>query len=577
MEDIKNLLLAVGLSLLVFYLYEAFYAAPLRDKTAVDLTAHTEATPSINTDLSSVELAPPEEASLSSTVLLKDEQHSEHVAIDSPRLKGGIALKGAQIDQIVFKDYFDTVGPGAKNIELFHPDASKDTYTAEFGWRGLANGQISFPDANTLWRVEQGTKLTAQTPVTLVWDNGQGLIFRQTYSIDENFLIAVEQTVKNTSGQSVVLAPYGRILRLDTPKTLGFMILHEGPLGVFENKLTEIDYDELVEAGKQEFKSIGGWLGFTDKYWLAALIPDQTLSVRSRFVHQNVQGREAYQANYVAQEMSIDLGAEARYTARLFAGAKEVSLLDAYEESDGIPLFSRAIDWGWFYFLTRPIFYFLHLFYGWVGNFGVAILLLTVIIKAILYPLADKSYRAMSRMKKLQPMMKDIQERYKNDRLKQQQEMMALYQREKVNPAAGCLPILVQIPVFFALYKVLFITIEMRQAPFYGWIKDLSAPDPLTFITAFGLISWDVPSYLSWLAVGIWPILMGLTMWLQMKLNPQSPDPIQSKIFAFMPVLFTFILASFPVGLVIYWTWNNILSIVQQWIIMKREGVSITV
>lgn len=576
MEDIKNLLLAVGLSLLVFYLYEVFYAAPLRDKTADGLPTSTEVTQHNSTDLASVDLAPPEEETLSSAALSNDEQRFEHVVIDSPRLKGGISLKGAKIDQIVFKDYFDSVGAGAKNIELFHPDADQDTYTAEFGWRSLPNGQVTYPDANSLWRVEQGRTLTAQTPVTLVWENGQGLIFRQTYSIDDNFLITVKQTVKNTSGQPIVLAPYGRILRRDTPKTLGFMILHEGPLGVFEKKLEEIDYDDLAEAGNKEFKSTGGWLGFTDKYWLAALIPDQAISTRSRFVHQSLQGREAYQANYVAQEMLVDAGTVAHYTARLFVGAKEVNRLDAYEESNGIPLFSRAIDWGWFYFLTRPIFYFLHLFHGWVGNFGVAILLLTVIIKIILYPLADKSYRAMSRMKKLQPMMKEIQERHKNDRLKQQQEMMTLYQREKINPAAGCLPILVQIPVFFALYKVLFITIEMRQAPFFGWIKDLSAPDPLTLITGFGLISWDVPTFLSWLAVGIWPILMGLTMWLQMKLNPQSPDPIQSKIFAFMPILFTFILASFPVGLVIYWTWNNILSILQQWIIMKREGVSLT-
>jgi YidC/Oxa1 family membrane protein insertase len=573
MDDIKNLLLAVGLSMLVFYLYQTFYAAPLENEAA-ERDAATQELAAPASEPAAGDLAAPEAGIPAPAETNETAVEAPSVAIDSPRLKGEISLKGAKVDQIILKDYFDRIGEGAENIELLRPGNGEGAYTAEVGWVGPANGTLRLPDAETLW-TPSGPALTAETPLELSWANGQGVTFRLLFSIDDNYMITVAQTVENASGAPVTVAPFGRIRRVGTPKTLGYFILHEGPLGVFDGKLEEVKYKNLVDEPQQEFTSTGGWLGFTDKYWLAALIPDQSASLRARFVHQLVNGVDSYQTNYVAAAAAVAPGAVSGFTTQLFAGAKEVQLLDAYERTDSIPLFDRAIDWGWFYFLTRPIFWLLDKFYGLVGNFGVAILLLTVLIKLLMFPLANKSYRAMSKMKKLQPKMKEIQDRHKDDKVKLQQEVMALYQREKANPAGGCLPTLVQIPVFFALYKVLFISIEMRQAPFFGWIHDLSAPDPLTLITGFGLIPWDVPSYLSWLQIGTWPILMGITMYLQQRLNPQSPDPIQAKVFMFMPIFFTFLLARFAVGLVIYWTWNNLLSILQQWVIMKREGVSL--
>ncbi|PPR19838.1 MAG: hypothetical protein CFH40_02182, partial [Alphaproteobacteria bacterium MarineAlpha10_Bin3] len=413
------------------------------------------------------------------------------------------------------------------------------------------------------------------SPVTLSWDNGEGLIFEQTFALDDAYMIQVSQRIKNQTASPVTMTPYGLVSRTGTPDILGFYILHEGLIGVLNETLKEIDYDDLRDDGPQEFTTEGGWLGITDKYWLVALIPDQEESIKARFIAGKRGSTDLYQTDYISQPRLIPAGSTVTVSNRLFAGAKEVKILDRYEEELKIPLFDKAVDFGWFYFLTKPIFYALDWLNTQLGNFGLAILALTVGIKLLFFPLANKSYVSMSKMKLLQPKVVELKERFGEDRQRLNQEMMALYKKEGANPAAGCLPIIVQIPVFFSLYKVLFVNIEMRQAPFYGWIHDLSAPDPLGLLTAFGLFAWDVPQSLNIVNIGIWPLFMGITMFLQQKLNPTPTDPIQAKVFMFMPIVFTFLLAQFPAGLVIYWAWNNVLSISQQYVIMRRAGVKI--
>jgi YidC/Oxa1 family membrane protein insertase len=430
---------------------------------------------------------------------------------------------------------------------------------------------VPVPGPTTRWTANNDS-LTQEQPVTLTWDNGEGLIFKRTFAVDEHYMFTMRQSVESKRDEAVSLMPYGLITRFGTPPTSGFFILYEGPLGVFNGTLEEVSYKDLQEKGVITHHTTGGWIGITDKYWLSALAPDQEQPITARFVFQRAAGTNQYQVDYVGAQQSLVPGGVIESETRLFAGAKVVTLIDRYEAKYGIKRFDLAIDWGWFYFLTRPVFYALNWLHGLVGNFGIAILLLTVAIKLVFFPLANKSYKAMSQMRKLQPEMQKLRERFADDKMRLNQEMMALYKREKVNPASGCLPIIIQIPVFFALYKVLFVTIEMRHAPFYGWIRDLSAPDPTSVFNAFGLIPWSPPEFLM---IGAWPLIMGVTMWMQQKLNPQPPDPIQAKLFMILPVVFTFMLAHFPAGLVIYWTWNNLLSILQQWVIMKRMGVKI--
>jgi YidC/Oxa1 family membrane protein insertase len=492
------------------------------------------------------------------------------VKISSDRLDGSIALVGGRVDDLVLRDYRESLDPESANIVLLHPTLVERPYYAEFGWVGKG---LKMPRADTLWQAN-GSTISPGKPVTLSWDNGEGLVFEQTYSLDENYMLGLTQRVKNQTGKPVTVTPYGILSRTGTPETQNFYILHEGLIGVFNKTLQETDYEDIREAGKEEVTTTGGWLGITDKYWLAALIPDQKESTRVRFIADKRGSLDLYQSDYLAQPKNIPAGGAATYSTHLFAGAKEVKLLDIYEAELGVPLFDKAVDFGIFYWLTKPIFYAIHWLNGFLGNFGLAILALTVAIKLLFFPLANKSYVSMSKMKLLQPRLVELRERFGEDKQRLNQEMMALYKKEGANPAAGCLPIVVQIPVFFALYKVLFVNIEMRQAPFYGWIHDLSAPDPLGLLTAFGLISWDVPASLTIVNIGIWPLIMGLTMFLQQKLNPAPTDPVQAKVFMFMPLIFTFLLGSFPAGLVIYWAWNNVLSISQQWVIMRRQGVS---
>ena len=493
---------------------------------------------------------------------------SPRIAIDTPRVEGSIRLIGGVIDDIQLQDYHETEEPDSPLIHVLNPTGSSDAYFAEFGWVGTGK-DVVLPSSETRWSAS-GDTLTVDNPITLSWDNGAGLTFKREISIDQNYLFTVNQSVVNNSGSEVTLHPYGLISRKNKPQTAGFYILHEGPLGVIDGTLTEIDYDDLADDGAVEKKTTGGWLGITDKYWLVALAPSSDEEMTTRFSHHFAENTDKYQTDYLGAARTVANGSEAKAETRLFAGAKEVTLLDTYAEDYGITNFDLAIDFGWFYFLTKPFFLVLQWMYHLVGNFGVAILLITVAVKAVMFPLANKSYKSMSAMKKLQPQITKMREQFKDDRQRQQQEMMALYKREKINPASGCLPIVVQIPVFFALYKVLFVNIEMRHAPFFGWIQDLSAPDPTSLFNLFGLIPFDPPQMLM---IGVWPLIMGLTMFLQQKLNPAPADPTQAKIMMFLPLIFTFMLASFPAGLVIYWAWNNTLSIIQQRYIMYKMGI----
>jgi YidC/Oxa1 family membrane protein insertase len=495
---------------------------------------------------------------------------SQRVRIDSARLTGSVSLVGARIDDLVLDDYKVTTKPGSANIELLNPAGGKEAYFAEFGWTPPEGDPTPVPQRDTVWQ-SSGQTLTPDQPVTLWWDNGAGLRFERVISLDRDYMFTVTQRVVNQGRSPVTLFSYGRVVRVGTPATAGFYILHEGLIGVLNGTLHEVNYDDAPPAeehARQE--TTGGWLGITDKYWLVALAPDQQQTFTGLFSAKEAAGAPHYQADYRGGAVTIAPGAAAESSSRLFAGAKEVKLLERYRDELNLPLFERAVDFGYLWFLTQPIFWVLDLIYRVVGNFGVAILLLTVMVKLLFLPLANKSYRAMSQMKKLAPQMQELKEKHGEDRQKLNQEIMALYKREKVNPVSGCLPVVIQIPVFFALYKVLFVTIEMRHAPFYGWIQDLSAPDPTSLFNLFGLIPWDPPSLL---AIGAWPLIMGVTMFVQQKLNPAPPDPIQAKMFMALPVVFTFMLAQFPAGLVIYWAWNNVLSIAQQRFIMWRMGV----
>ena len=499
------------------------------------------------------------------------EGQAPRIPIEDGRVSGSIPLAGARIDSITLKDYRQTPDPDSPLITLLSPPGTRGAFYAELGWVA-ADGTTPVPAGNTLWATND-RQLSRERPLKLSWDNGAGLRFARTVELADDFLLTVEQSVANDTASPVTLYPYGLVSRSGTPETSGFFILHEGPLGVLGEGLQEHDYDDLADDGEIKVENTQGWLGITDKYWLTALIPEPGEAFTARFLHRLEQGIDKYQTDYLRTAVTVPPGGRVAVRNHVFAGAKKAHLLDRYRDDLDFAKFDLAIDFGWFYFLTKPFFYALSWLQEVLGNFGLAILALTVGVKLVFFPLANKSYRSMSQMKALQPEMVKLRERLGDDRQKLNQEMMALYKREKVNPAAGCLPILIQIPVFFALYKVLFVAIEMRHAPFYGWIEDLSAVDPTNLFTLFGLVDWGPPSFLH---LGIWPILMGLSMWAQMRLNPTPADPIQAKIFQFMPLVFTFLLATFPAGLVIYWTWNNLLSMAQQWVIMRRHGATRT-
>jgi YidC/Oxa1 family membrane protein insertase len=501
------------------------------------------------------------------------------LAINGPRLKGSISLLGARIDDLVLRDYRETIEPNSKLVRLLEPRADPQPYYVQFGWSAAPGTTAKLPTSDTVWTATG--EIGVNKPVTLSWDNGEGLLFEIQVALDENYLFTVNQRVRNSSGAAVSLFPWSRIRRDYTPVTAGYYILHEGMLGVLGGTLKEVTYSSAKSEGEKkggvafETPTTGGWAGITDKYWLTALVPDPTTASQAAFRHVTEAGTDRYQVDFVTSNpAAIQAGGSAELRTRLFAGAKEVHLLDRYEAAQNITHFDKAVDFGWFYFLTKPFFYAIDWLNGVLGNFGLAILVFTIFIKALFFPLANKSYRSMSKMKLLAPKMTALREEYKDDQAKLQQAMMQLYKTEKVNPASGCLPIVIQIPVFFSLYKVIFVTIEMRQAPFFGWIRDLSAVDPTNVFNLFGLIPYDPTQISHLLHLGAWPLLMGVTMFLQQKLNPPPPDPIQAKVFQWMPIIFTFMLAGFPAGLVIYWSWNNLLTICQQWLIMRQTRLA---
>jgi YidC/Oxa1 family membrane protein insertase len=494
------------------------------------------------------------------------------VKIDTPSVEGSINLIGGRLDDLKLKDYRETVDNNSPEIELLNPAAMPNGYYAEIGFVGSdATGAV--PGPQTEWTVDGNPTLTPATPVTLTYTNEKGLTFRRTYSLDEHYLFTVSDTVENGGAGDVILFSYGRVTRFDKPTTASIYVLHEGLIGVTgeeglqEHKYSAVEDDKQYTPGK----SSDGWLGITDKYWAVALVPTAKQPFQPRFAYFE-DGRPRYQADFLSDAIPVAAGQSATVESLVFAGAKEVETINAYEKERSIRRFDLLIDWGWFHFITKPMFWLIDTLYKMLGNFGLAILATTVVVKLIFFPLANKSYASMANMKKVQPKMTEIREKYADDRMKQQQAMMELYKTEKINPIAGCWPVLIQIPVFFALYKVLYITIEMRHAPFFGWIHDLAAPDPTSLFNLFGMLPYDVPTMLH---IGIWPLLMGVTMFLQMRMNPAPPDPTQAMIFNWMPVIFTFMMAGFPAGLVIYWAWNNLLSILQQALIMKRQGVKI--
>jgi len=501
------------------------------------------------------------------------------VKIDTQKLRGSIALKGGRIDDLALATYHETVDKSSPPIVLLEPSGAPNPFYAEFGWVGAAGSSVKLPGPDTLWRQQGSGALTAGHPITLTYDNGEGLEFRRTIAVDDNYLFTIEDRVANKTAAPVSLYPYALISRHGTPATLGYYILHEGLTGVMGKEgLQEFTYKTIEEKKNVTFKATNAWLGITDKYWATTLLPDTKATIQARFSTGTLGAQKTYQTDYLGEAQTVAPGGTTQTATRLFAGAKEVAIVDRYENALKLNRFELLIDWGWFYFITKPMFWSIDWLYRHVGNFGVAILIITLLIKIVFLPLANKSYASMAKMKAVQPEMQAIRERYGDDKVKQQQALMELYKKEKINPVAGCLPIAIQIPVFFSLYKVLFISIEMRHAPFFGWIHDLSAPDPTNLFNLFGLVAFDpttLPVFGHFLHIGIWPLIMGVTMWFQMKLNPTPPDPTQKMIFDWMPVIFTFMLASFSAGLVIYWAWNNTLSVAQQSFIMHRHGAKI--
>ncbi|MGA8583611.1 MAG: membrane protein insertase YidC [Roseiarcus sp.] len=597
-EDTRNLFLAIALSVLVMAAWQYFYAGPLYQREHQSQTQANTAAPASGAAPSAAPGAPgasipgaasppggpaPSVAGTVAEVLAA----SPRVTIDTPSIGGSIDLKGGKFDDIILKDYRETIDPKSPNIRLFSPPGAPDAYWAETGF--VSADAAKTPNLDTVWTADRQT-LTVEQPVTLTWDNGAGLTFKRVISVDDKYMFTITDSVVNSGAAPATVQPFGLILRHGRPNVAGYSVLHEGFVGVIAGgdasqvaltlPVQEVTYAAIEkDTGRvRSFKGDGGWLGFTDKYWGSAVIPDQTAPIEARFSANGTVQPVDYQADFLGKEQTVAPGASFETKTRVFAGAKEVSTIDNYETNLGIKKFSLMIDWGWFWMITIPMFRLLDAIYKVVGNFGVAILIVTVLVKLAFFPLANRSYQSMAKMKKIQPKIAALKELYPDDRAKQQQEQMELFKREGVNPVAGCLPMVIQIPVFFALYKVIFITIEMRHAPFFGWIRDLSSPDPTNVFTLFGLVPWDptaLPAVGHFLHLGIWPLIMGVSMFFQMKMNPEPADPVQKTMFSWMPVIFTFMLGTFPAGLVIYWTWNNTLTVIQQYYIMTKAGVKV--
>tara|TARA_B110000459_G_scaffold26442_1_gene25842 strand:- start:733 stop:2436 length:1704 start_codon:yes stop_codon:yes gene_type:complete len=562
MENQKNLFLAIAISMAIIFGFQFLMPpeAPVENTTAntnvdtgVDLISNS--VPTINFENKE-------------KVLL----NSERVSFDNGKIAGSINLTGAIIDDLVLLDYREFLDTNSAKISFLNPVGSEDAYYLDTGWASN-DKNINFPNSDSIWSANRNS-LNGTNSVTLSWTSDQNITFEKSISLDENYLFNVEQKIINQSGLMFEAYPYGSSNRKGEPEMQKFFILHEGPISITDSVLKEYSYEDLRDDQKIKFSSEGGWIGITDKYWQTAIIPLQNEKITQTYSYEF--GQDTYQTNIVGTKISVASNSQISHNFKLFAGPKIVKVIDGYMEEYEIKEFDRSVDFGWLYFLTKPIFNVLQFIYGYVGNFGYAIMLFTLLMRICFFPLAQQSFKSMAKMKKLAPEMKRLKEQYGDDKAGLQKEMMALYKKEKANPIAGCLPILLQIPVFFALYKVLFVTIEMRHAPFIGWIHDLSAPDPLGLLTAFGLFDYDVGAVpiiggiLLMINIGVWPILMGLSMFLQQKLNPQPVDKVQAKIFMFLPLVFTFVLGGFAAGLVIYWTTNNVLSMAQQYVIQRQ-------
>lgn len=560
-EEMKSLFLAIILSIVVIFATNRLFpgeTAPVQN-TTVTAEAQRPTTPlpqeklaADTQDLLTETLSP-------ETVIKEDAR----INIKNASLTGSIRVKGARFDNLLLEKYKQTLEADSPDVELLTPAKTAAPYYAEFGWLS-SDSSLRLPDKNTLWTVK-GRELTPDSPVVLEWNNGQGLKFIRKISLDDNYMFSIQQDVENNTNRAITLYTYGLINRKLENADIAASVVHEGLIGVVDDRLKEIKYKDLVDEPAEEFKTSRGWAGFSDRYWFTAFILDNAHPNTVKF---SATGKNTFQTDYVGAPVKVAPGAVANNNFKFFAGAKEIKLLDNYTSALNIPKFDLAVDFGWYYFLTKPFFYILDFLYDFIGNMGWAILLFAALLRLAMFPIANKSYDSMSKMKKIQPKIKELQEKYDNDKMKLQQATMEMYRREKINPAAGCLPMLIQIPVFFSLYKVLNIAIEIRHAPFIGWIKDLSAPDPLVLST---LLHFPVPSLLN---IGVWPIIMGITMFIQQKLNPAPTNKDQARMFALMPVIFTFMLGHFASGLVIYWTLSNILSIIQQKAIMRKNGVN---
>ncbi len=571
--DYRRLLVAVFLAAIVLTLWQAFFEWPRRQQLAAYHAgqAKIEAAKQIEY-AKNVEAAPVDRAEDPDLSRPERLALTRRLPIASSRLHGSIALKGARFDDLTLASYRETLDPNSKEVVLFSPTGGTDAYVAQIGWVA-ADGKTRVPDATSLWQAD-GTRIEPGKPVTLRWDNGAGVFFFITITLDDSYMFTLDQRVDNRSQAAINVVPYGSINRAyDNHASASNVILHEGPMGVIDNALKEISYKDLQDSANQSFDTSNGWFGITDKYWLSAMIPQASGNFKTTYSYYQKNAMDRFQVDYMGEAQTVAAASVGQNSIRLFAGAKEIDELNAYTDGTKggapIPLFDRAVDFGMLYFLTKPLFLLLNFFYKLVGNFGVAIIMLTVVVKACLFPLANAGYKSAAQMRRLQPKMTELKDRHGDDRINFQKELMALYKREKVNPASGCLPLIIQMPVFFALYKVLFVTIEMRHAPFFGWIRDLSAMDTSNVFTLFGLAPWAAPPFLH---LGILPILMCATMVIQMRQQPTPADPMQAKIIKFMPYMFLFMFASFPAGLVLYWICSNTLSIAQQAVISKKHG-----
>ncbi|HVI34497.1 membrane protein insertase YidC [Phenylobacterium sp.] len=575
-DNSRNTIIFIVAAVILFIAYQFFVLEPAQKRRQAELARQAPAASQVQPGVSAAAVPQVPQAMTRQAAVAA----TPRIPIATPSVRGSLSLRGARIDDLFLTEYRETVKKDSPPVELLRPEGTQFAWFADIGWTGA--NVPGLPTADTVWTLVQGSTLAPGQPVVLQTTNGAGLTFTRKIEVDDRFLFTITDTVANTSGQAITIAPYASVQRQGVPKELGTnQIVHEGAVGWLDGKLRQVKYKKwLKDGGGPAYTSTGGWVGITDKYWLTALIPGGAERVTGQFRQTNAGALSIFDANYVGEPRTIPAGRQITETTHFIAGAKRVPLLRQYQQQLGVERLDWAVDWGNFWFLTRPIFSFLAFISQHVLNFGVAILLLTVVVRLIFFPLANKQYESLTKMKKVQPQMEELRKKYKDDPAKQQQELLALYQREKVNPLAGCLPLLLQIPVFYALYKVLTVTIEMRHAPFVGWIQDLSARDPTTIWTLFGLIPWDPASapliggFLDGaLHLGVLPLLYGVTMWLTTSMSPPAPDPIQQRIFQLMPLMFTFIMAPFAAGLLLYWTWSNVLTILQQYVIMRRFKV----